>query len=100
MSLLLQQCQSQERFKYGYSSVWEGNFTSCIFSVGECMRPLEGSDCTLVTCQGAIVVCPPSCKLLTVLLTNLGTLLAQLQCVEVSFTAYYLASMEGEGCTS
>lgn len=55
-------CQFRDRFDYAYASVWEGNFTNCIFSTGECTRPLEGNDCMVVTCDGAKILCPPACE--------------------------------------
>ncbi len=49
-------------FQYAYTGIWEGNFTGCSFSTGQCTRPMEGDDCFVATCQGAGVVCPPPCK--------------------------------------
>ena len=49
-------------FQYAYPGIWEGNFTGCSFSTGACTRPMEGDDCFVATCEGAGVVCPPSCK--------------------------------------
>ena len=61
-SFTLQMCQFRDRFDYAYASVWEGNFTNCVFSTGECTRPLEGDDCVVVTCDGGKILCPPACE--------------------------------------
>ena len=73
-SFILQMCQFRDRFDYAYASVWEGNFTNCVFSTGECTRPLEGNDCVVVTCDGGKILCPPACESLA------AGLCAQLQC--------------------
>lgn len=57
-------CPTTERFKYAYAVVWEGNFTGCQWSTGECLAPLKGDDCNILSCSDSAVICPPNCALL------------------------------------
>ena len=63
-AVVTQTCATTERFKYAYAVVWEGNFTGCQWSTGECLAPLKGDDCNILSCHDSAVICPPNCALL------------------------------------
>ena len=52
-------CPDKSLFKYGYSSVWKGNFTDCTWDIGECISPLKGKNCLVYSCSQNEIKCPP-----------------------------------------
>ena len=62
MCARMQKCETTELFDYAYSVVWEGDFTGCKWSLGECTGQLKGDECVIVACTDGYVVCPPNCE--------------------------------------